>query len=157
MKKRIVVICIAALILFSLTGLVSFSQQKNSGSSTGAMNSETYGQLPLSFEKNQGQVGEQVQFLSRGAGYSLHLSGTKATLALTNHRSDGLQNTDFVTLSMELVLILRSVAWLDGAGLCSHRQGYNRRRQSGPGRFWAGWRIYCDREMNAGPCFVVNR
>ncbi|MBY0526219.1 MAG: SBBP repeat-containing protein [Gemmataceae bacterium] len=40
------------------------------------------GQLPLSFEVNQGQVDSQVQFLSRGHGYDLFLTGTSATLVL---------------------------------------------------------------------------
>ncbi len=30
-----------------------------------------YGQLPLSFEANQGQTDGQVQFLARGQGYTL--------------------------------------------------------------------------------------
>ena len=43
---------------------------------------ETYGKLPLSFEANQGQAGSSVQFLSRGSGYSLFLTGNSAVLAL---------------------------------------------------------------------------
>jgi hypothetical protein len=42
-----------------------------------------YGNLPLSFEANQGQTELQVRFLSRGDGYSLFLTDTAATLALT--------------------------------------------------------------------------
>jgi len=45
--------------------------------------SERYGQLPLSFEVNRGQVNSQVQFLSRGAGYSLFLTPGEAVLVLT--------------------------------------------------------------------------
>ena len=41
-----------------------------------------YGQLPLSFEANQGQSDAQVQFLARGRGYSLFLTATEAVLAL---------------------------------------------------------------------------
>ena len=44
--------------------------------------SAAYGQLPLSFEANQGQTDSQVNFLSRGAGYSLFLTPTKAVLSL---------------------------------------------------------------------------
>ena len=44
--------------------------------------SAAYGQLPLSFEANQGQTDPRVNFLSRGAGYSLFLTPTKAVLAL---------------------------------------------------------------------------
>jgi len=43
---------------------------------------ETYGQLPLSFEQNQGQTDDRVKFLARGDNYSLFLSPTEAVLAL---------------------------------------------------------------------------
>ena len=35
---------------------------------------ENYGKLPLSFEANQGQSADEVQFLSRGKGYTLFLT-----------------------------------------------------------------------------------
>jgi hypothetical protein len=41
-----------------------------------------YGKLPLSFELNQGQTDSQVQFLSRGAGYTVFLTPTSAVLSL---------------------------------------------------------------------------
>jgi hypothetical protein len=44
---------------------------------------ENYGRLPLSFEANKGQAGPQVQFQSRGRGYSLFLTNSSAVLALT--------------------------------------------------------------------------
>jgi hypothetical protein len=44
--------------------------------------SAEYGQLPLSFEVNQGQANERVQFLSRGQGYTLFLSPSEAHFAL---------------------------------------------------------------------------
>ncbi len=34
---------------------------------------DTYGQIPLSFEANRGQVDKQVKYLSRGTGYTLSL------------------------------------------------------------------------------------
>src|SRR5437899_219973 len=43
---------------------------------------QSYGKLPLSFEKNEGQTDSQVQFLSRGRGYTLFLTRTEAVLAL---------------------------------------------------------------------------
>ncbi|HKS95644.1 MAG TPA: SBBP repeat-containing protein [Terriglobia bacterium] len=49
----------------------------------------TYGQLPLSFEPNVGQAGKAsnaVEFLSRGAGYSLFLGPNEAVLALRSGR-----------------------------------------------------------------------
>jgi hypothetical protein len=43
---------------------------------------QAYGKLPLSFEPNLGQANSQVQFLSRGEGYTLFLTGDAAVLAL---------------------------------------------------------------------------
>ena len=41
-----------------------------------------YGTVPLSFEANTGQADLRVQFLSRGPGYGLFLTGTEAVLSL---------------------------------------------------------------------------
>lgn len=49
---------------------------------TTARLAESYGQLPLSFEINQGQSDKTVNFLSRGWGYTLFLTPTEAVLAL---------------------------------------------------------------------------
>ena len=43
---------------------------------------ESYGRLPLHFERNDGQVDTSVRFLARGSGYSLFLRPTEAVLAL---------------------------------------------------------------------------
>ena len=40
-----------------------------------------YGGLPLAFERNAGQTDLRVQFLSRGRGYTLFLTGTGTVLA----------------------------------------------------------------------------
>jgi hypothetical protein len=50
--------------------------------------SETYGQLPLSFEVNQGQADARVKFQSRGSGYSLFLTDTEAVLSLSRPEPD---------------------------------------------------------------------
>jgi len=42
----------------------------------------SYGNLPLSFEANEGQTDSAVKFLSRGPGYTLFLTQTEAALAL---------------------------------------------------------------------------
>jgi hypothetical protein len=42
----------------------------------------SYGKLPLSFEPNRGQTDEQVQFMARGAGYTLFLTPTEAVFSL---------------------------------------------------------------------------
>jgi hypothetical protein len=44
---------------------------------------EAYGKLPLSFEANNGQTDPRVQFLARGAGYSLFLTGNEAVFVLS--------------------------------------------------------------------------
>jgi hypothetical protein len=41
-----------------------------------------YGELPLTFEANQGQVDARVKFLSRTSGYTLFLTGDEAVLTL---------------------------------------------------------------------------
>jgi hypothetical protein len=44
---------------------------------------KSYGDLPLSFEFNEGQTNKQVKFLTRGQGYSLFLTGSETVIALT--------------------------------------------------------------------------
>ena len=44
--------------------------------------SSSYGKLPISFEVNQGQTDGSVQFLARGAGYTLFLTAGEAVLSL---------------------------------------------------------------------------
>ncbi len=44
----------------------------------------SYSHLPLSFEANQGQTDERVDFLARGRGYTVFLTPTEAVLALRN-------------------------------------------------------------------------
>src|SRR5690349_502373 len=48
---------------------------------------DNYGKLPLSFERNEGQADKRVQFLSRGAGYSVYLTNGEATLALAGKQA----------------------------------------------------------------------
>ena len=43
---------------------------------------QSYGGIPLSFERNAGQTDARVKFLSRGPGYTLFLTGNEAVLAL---------------------------------------------------------------------------
>ena len=45
---------------------------------------EAYARLPLSFEANRGQADESVDFVARGAGYTLALSPTSAVFGLQN-------------------------------------------------------------------------
>ena len=53
---------------------------------------EAYGRLPLSFEANHGQTDSQVNYLSRGSGYTLFLSPTQAVLALRKGKQSAVSN-----------------------------------------------------------------
>ena len=46
----------------------------------------SFGDIPLSFEANQGQAGSSTQFLARGRGYSLSLNRDGVVVALGRHR-----------------------------------------------------------------------
>ena len=65
-----------------------------------------YGQLPLSFEANQGQTDAHVNFLSRGAGYALFLTPDEAALRLQQPVASGTaaaQAAPEAVLRMQLV------------------------------------------------------
>jgi hypothetical protein len=73
-----------------------------------------YGNLPLSFEANQGQTDAEVRFLSRGSGYTLFLTGdeavfsmqaSKALPSVAGHHSqrEPVETTTNATLRMKLV------------------------------------------------------
>jgi Bacterial Ig-like domain (group 1)/Beta-propeller repeat len=56
--------------------------RQTSHEATKARLNEVYGQMPLSFETNVGQVDPHVDFISRGSGYTLFLMPREAVLAL---------------------------------------------------------------------------
>ena len=79
-------------LIVALTGLISLGSvhvfSSNDGKAPANRNDlakvkESYSRIPLSFEPNYGQAGEQVKFTSRGSGYSLALAPTSFTLAVT--------------------------------------------------------------------------
>jgi hypothetical protein len=70
---------------------------------TQARVSQAYGQLPLSFEANQGQADCQVNFLSHGSGYSLFLTPTQAMLDLNQGSGVSGQASADNVLTMQLV------------------------------------------------------
>src|SRR5262249_57921316 len=57
---------------------------------------ENFGRLPLSFEANVGQADAQVQYLARGAGYSLFLTATEAVMTLTPPQGSGSRGQESV-------------------------------------------------------------
>ena len=61
---------------FSLQPMKSPSAKKALTKETKAQLLKEYGKLPLSFEKNEGQVDREVKYLSRGHGYALYLGLT---------------------------------------------------------------------------------
>ncbi|ADJ28004.1 SBBP repeat-containing protein [Nitrosococcus watsonii] len=90
------------------SGLVDERPAENIPSAlTQASIASTYGQMPLSFELNQGQTDSAVKFFARGAGYQLFLTATEAVLALQQlagesvHKS--VKNPNSVFLRMQLL------------------------------------------------------
>ena len=68
--------------------------------------SAAYGQLPLSFEANQGQTDARVNFLSQGSGYTLFLTPTEAVMSLQQPASNqgaNLHSAPGDVLRMQLV------------------------------------------------------
>src|SRR5689334_9061989 len=53
--------------------------------------SKNYGQIPLSFESNQGQMDPRVKFVSRGKGYGLFLTTDGAILRLLGPKKTTVQ------------------------------------------------------------------
>ena len=51
-------------------------------SASGPQLADVYGNLPMSFEANNGQIDAEVKFLSRGSGYTLFLTPNEAVLML---------------------------------------------------------------------------
>ena len=67
---------------------------------------QAYGQIPLSFEVNQGQTAAQVDFLSQGSGYTLFLTPTETVLSLQKPApaaGGGAEAPDSVVLSSRFV------------------------------------------------------
>lgn len=80
------------LITLCLCLAVSVSQSRltQTVSATQTQLNRTFGQLPLRFERNQGQTDATVEYLARGPGYGLFLTRREAVLQL---RRGGEQNT----------------------------------------------------------------
>jgi uncharacterized protein (TIGR03437 family) len=62
---------------------------------------KAYGQLPLPFEANRGQVGRQVKFIARSSGQTLFLTAHEAVLSLRSSNID--QPIQSATVKMSLV------------------------------------------------------
>ena len=103
------------LLIFLLSCVTAYGQDP--ASSFTSVNSETvksYGNLPLSFEPNGGQTGTQADYLARGAGYSLYLTGSKAVFAFSHRPAPASSNRPGNPRSR-----LRGAGY--GWGICAHQ------------------------------------
>lgn len=73
-----------------------------------------YGEVPLSFEANQGQTASQVKFLSRSSSYTIFLTSTEAVLVLrkpvplkAQHKPEAVQKSAAVLTSTSKRAVLR--------------------------------------------------
>ena len=87
---------------FPLLIAVFASAQNPSTSALPYITAANYGKLPLSFEPNQGQTDTRVQFVARGAGYTIFLSPASATFALRRN-TDGASAAHSAVVRMDLL------------------------------------------------------
>ena len=87
MRQKIIVGLVILLMAALVPGMNALGGTEHQDSFTNEVDeairvrvSEAYGKLPLSFEANQGQSDAQVEFLSRGSGYTLFLTPSEAVL-----------------------------------------------------------------------------
>lgn len=64
---------------------------------------ESYGDLPLHFEPNQGQTDRAVKFLARGDGYTLFLTNSEAVMAFNQKASEDEPQGGSAVLRMQLI------------------------------------------------------
>src|SRR5881396_2379457 len=77
---------------------------------TDARVSESYGKFPLQFEANLGQTHKDVRFLSRGAGYTLYLTGGEAVLVLSKPNADAKRDAHSIQARPDAKAQVKSVA-----------------------------------------------
>ena len=99
MNIGLVRVAVTPLSLFLLA--VIASAQNPSTSALPYRTTAHYGKLPLSFEPNQGQTDTRVQFVARGAGYTIFLSPASATFALRSN-TNGASAADSAVVRMDL-------------------------------------------------------
>jgi hypothetical protein len=82
--KRSLLFSTALIPLLAAALVIQISEPLNKPeTATPTRGREFYGQLPLSFEANEGQAGAPIKFLSRGKGYTLALASTEAVLSFS--------------------------------------------------------------------------
>jgi hypothetical protein len=96
---------------------------------------QSYGKLPLQFERNDGQTAEQVKFLSRGRGYNLFLTPTEAVLALRhNSKKEGIKPSPTMNDSVGAGLIPAPSAVLRMQFEAANREAQIKGLEELPGR-----------------------
>ena len=102
------VLCLTALIgiacAFAHSSVARAGQEEPMRARSGSIHRGTagasqYGDIPLSFEKNEGQASGAVRFSSRGRGYSLYLTRSGAVLVLTRTTVTRPRGVDRQTMS----------------------------------------------------------
>jgi uncharacterized protein (TIGR03437 family) len=101
MKTRLVRGVVTPLSLF-LTAVFASVQDPSPPALLNSPAASSYGKLPLSFEHNQGQTDARVQFVSRGAGYTIFLSPASATFALQRNAKEA-NNAESAVVRMDLL------------------------------------------------------
>src|SRR5215472_17337848 len=79
--------------LLLVGSLVPLIQRAISSRSSPSPETISTGQLPVSFEANQGQTDNQVRFLAHGPGYTLFLTPQESLLALNASGHGGLPSS----------------------------------------------------------------
>ena len=88
-SHRAVLVVGIVCLLTSFAGEISEkTAARSADATTRARIAQSFGNLPLSFEINKGQVEQAVKFLSRGPGYVLFLTPAEAVLALHKPRNE---------------------------------------------------------------------
>src|SRR2546427_2897345 len=83
------------LLMLMQRGAVPMYARKAIAKASGPQTMMAYARLPLSFEPNHGQTDPQVQFLTRGPGYTLLLTPTEALLVLREAETRKAKNPEF--------------------------------------------------------------
>ena len=114
--NRIVFVLGIAFLAATLAGVIFVAASSNDGpvpethfaapstdSSTKAKIAERFGELPLSFEINDGQTDEAVKFVSHGPGYDLFLTANEAVLSLRKPQAETARKVEGSVLRLKLL------------------------------------------------------
>ncbi|MFP5362562.1 MAG: kelch repeat-containing protein, partial [Thermoleophilia bacterium] len=90
LSMRIVMLLVVAAVVGGASGLQAMRSQTGAvASASAAAGSAAYAQLPLRFERNQGQADARARFIARGPGYMLFLTDDEAVFSLAAGEQGG--------------------------------------------------------------------